>query len=166
MCAHGLFIAVHFMCKEFIMSRSLNKAMLIGNVGSDPEIRSIPSGARVANFSLATSKRWKDRNGQLQEKTEWHRVVVWDKPYNPVDFIEKFVKKGDKVYVEGEIDYRSWEDKDGNTRYTTEIMSREVSLLVKAEGGDRVPVGAGAKKADYDDFDAGGPEDEGDDLPF
>jgi len=152
------------------MSRSLNKAMLIGNVGSDPEIRTVPNGSRVANFSLATSRRWKDRNGQQQEKTEWHRVVVWDKPYNSVDFVEKYVKKGDKLFVEGEIEYRTWEDKDGNTRYTTEIQARELSFLSRPEGGEhggRVPVGAGARKsADYDDFDAGGPEDGDEDLPF
>jgi single-strand DNA-binding protein len=151
-----------------IMSRSLNKVTLLGNVGSDPEIRSVPSGSRVANFSLATSRRWNDRNGQQQEKTEWHRLVAWDKPYDLAGVVEKWVKKGDKLYVEGEIEYRTYEDKDGNTRYVTEVRAREIILLSgKADGAEsRVPVGAGARKSgEYDDFQAGGPE-EDDDLPF
>jgi single-strand DNA-binding protein len=155
------------MRKEFIMARSLNKATLIGNVGSDPDVRTIGNGSRVANFSLATSRRWNDRNGQPQEKTEWHRVVAWDKGYNLAEIVEKYVKKGDKLYVEGEIEYRTFEDKDGNTRYVTEIRAREVLMLGSKPDGDRerVPVGAGARSGDYDDFQAGGPE-EDDDLPF
>jgi single-strand DNA-binding protein len=155
------------------MARSLNKVALIGNVGSDPEIRAVGTGSRVANFSLATSRRWNDRNGQPQEKTEWHRVVVWENPGTTGLFgvIEKFVKKGERLYVEGEIEYRTFEDKDGNTRYVTEIRGREIILLTgKSDGdferGSRVPVGAGARKeGDYDDFQAGG-MDEDDDLPF
>ncbi|CAA9296103.1 MAG: Single-stranded DNA-binding protein, partial [uncultured Gemmatimonadetes bacterium] len=94
------------------MARSLNKAILIGNLGQDPEIRTIPSGARVAQFSVATTRRWNGRDGQQQEKTEWHRIVVWEKL---VDIVEKWVKKGDRIYVEGEIEYRQYEDKDGVT---------------------------------------------------
>jgi single-strand DNA-binding protein len=150
------------------MARSLNKATLIGNVGSDPDIRTIGSGARVANFSLATSRRWNDRNGQQQEKTEWHRVVAWDKGFNLVEVVEKYVHKGDRLYVEGDIEYRTYEDKDGNTRYITEIRARDIILIGGRQDGDsvreRVPVGAGAK-GDYDNFEAGGPEDD-DDLPF
>ncbi len=114
------------------MARSLNKAMLIGNLGSDPEIRTTGNGTRVAQFSVATSRRWNDRSGQQQEKTEWHRIVVWDKL---VEIVEKYVKKGDRLYVEGEIEYRSYEDKDGNTKYITEIRAREVVLLGSAGGG-------------------------------
>jgi single-strand DNA-binding protein len=159
------------------VARSLNKAMLIGNLGSDPEIRTTGSGSRVANFSLATSRRWNDRNGQQQEKTEWHRVVAWDKPFNLVDIIEKYVKKGDRLYVEGEIEYRSYEDKDGVTKYTTEIRAREILMLGGKDGGGsggdferggRATAAAGARSGggkDYDDFDAGSPEDD-DDLPF
>ncbi|HEU0055546.1 MAG TPA: single-stranded DNA-binding protein, partial [Longimicrobium sp.] len=88
------------------MARSLNKAMLIGNLGQDPEVRTIPSGARVAQFSLATSRRWKDKNGQQQEKTEWHRVVAWD---FLVDIVERYARKGDRLYVEGEIEYRQYQ---------------------------------------------------------
>ena len=152
------------------MARSLNKALLIGNLGSDPEIRTIPSGARVAQFSLATSRRWNDKNGQSQEKTEWHRVVVWDKL---VDIVEQYVKKGDRIYVEGEIEYRQYE-KDGVTKYSTEIRAREVLLLGgKGDGAaQRQPAmaGAGAGRTgrgsgDYDDFQAPPLEDD-DDLPF
>ncbi|HEU0013705.1 MAG TPA: single-stranded DNA-binding protein [Longimicrobium sp.] len=117
------------------MSRSLNKVMLIGNLGSDPEVRTIPSGARVAQFSLATSRRWQGRDGQQQEKTEWHRVVAWDNERGQklADVAERFLKKGDKVYVEGEIEYRQYEDKDGVTKYSTEIRARELIML----GGGR-----------------------------
>jgi single-strand DNA-binding protein len=158
------------------VSRSLNKAMLIGNLGSDPEIRTTGSGTRVAQFSLATSRRWNDRNGQQQEKTEWHRIVAWDKL---VDIIEKYVKKGDKLYVEGEIEYRSYEDKEGVTKYVTEIRAREMLMLGGKDGGgggdyagsrssSRAAAGAATPaggKGGYDDFDAGTPEDD-DDLPF
>jgi single-strand DNA-binding protein len=151
--------------------------MLIGNTGSDPEIRTIPSGARVAQFSVATSRRWNDKNNQQQEKTEWHRIVVWDKL---VDIVEKYVKKGDRIYVEGEIEYRQYQDKDGVTKYATEIRARDIVLLGgKGEGGggdwgggggSRAASGAktgagGAKGGDYDNFDAPALDDD-DDLPF
>ena len=161
------------------MARSLNKAMLIGNVGQDPEIRTIPSGARVAQFSVATSRRWNDKSGQQQEKTEWHRIVAWERL---VEVIERFVKKGDRIYVEGEIEYRQYQDKDGVTKYTTEIRAREVVLLGSrgdgggggdwdrgsrpAASGARAGGGGGAAKgSDYDDYQAPPLEDE-DDLPF
>jgi single-strand DNA-binding protein len=112
------------------MSRSLNKVTLIGNLGSDPEIRSTPGGGRVAQFSLATSRTWNDQNGGKQEKTEWHRCVVWNsKASQLADIVEKFVKKGEKLYIEGRIEYRQWQDKDGQTRYSTEINVRELLLL-------------------------------------
>jgi single-strand DNA-binding protein len=172
------------------VARSLNKAMLIGNLGSDPEIRTTGNGTRVAQFSVATSRRWNDRSGQQQEKTEWHRIVVWDKL---VEIVEKYVKKGDRLYVEGEIEYRSYEDKDGNTKYITEIRAREVVLLGSAGGGGGGDYGGGggyrqaagsgsggggggAKRGgggggaaggggSYDDFQAPAMEDD-DDLPF
>lgn len=112
------------------MSRSLNKVTLIGNLGSDPEIRSTPGGGRVAQFSLATSRTWNDQNGGKQEKTEWHRCVVWNsKGSQLADIVEKYVKKGDKLYLEGRIEYRQWQDKDGQTKYSTEINVRELILL-------------------------------------
>ncbi|HEU4880873.1 MAG TPA: single-stranded DNA-binding protein [Longimicrobium sp.] len=114
------------------MSRSLNKAILIGNLGQDPEIRTTGGGQRVAQFSLATTRTWNDQGGQKQEKTEWHRIVAWGRL---VDVIERYVKKGDRLYVEGEIQYRQYEDKEGVTKYTTEINLREMIMLGSREGG-------------------------------
>jgi len=112
------------------MSRSLNRVALLGNVGSDPEVRSVNNGSRVASFSLATGKQWTDAQGTKQEKTEWHKCVAWNtKTGTLADVVEKYVKKGDRLYVEGEIEYRQWTDKEGQTRYTTEIKVREVLLL-------------------------------------
>ena len=167
------------------MSRSLNKAILIGNVGSDPEIRTVGNGGRVAQFSLATGRVWNDASGAKQEKTEWHRCVVWNTKFSTLaDVVEKYVKKGERVYVEGEIEYRQWQDKEGQTRYTTEIKVRELMLLGgrAGGGGDEMDTGAprrsaaparsakpaGAPTAGGDDFSdfPGALEDEDDDLPF
>lgn len=129
------------------MSRSLNKVTLIGNLGNDPEVRSTTGGNRVATFSLATSRSWNDQSGNRQEKTEWHRCVVWNtKGSQLADIVEKYVKKGDKLYVEGRIEYRQWQDKDGQTRYSTEINVRELIML----GGGR-----GGSSGDYDSEDRG-----------
>ena len=114
------------------MSRSLNKASLIGNLGADPEVRSTGSGTRVATLSMATSRRWTSRAGEQQEKTEWHRVVCWDRL---AEICERYLKKGDRIYTEGRIEYRQWEGKDGQTRYTTEIRALELIMLGGA--GDR-----------------------------
>ena len=159
------------------MSRSLNKITLIGNLGADPEVRSIANGGRVANLSLATSRQWKGASGDKQEKTEWHRVVLWNnKGSNLADIAERYCKKGDKVYVEGSIEYRSWQDKEGQTRYTTEIIARELILLSgRGAGGEafsapKAAAGAAAGKSaakdeSFDDFpEALDAED--DDLPF
>jgi single-strand DNA-binding protein len=108
------------------MSRSLNRATLIGNLGADPEVRTIGTGNRVANFSLATSRAWKDADGTPHERTDWHKVVVWGAR---VDVVEQYLKKGERVYVEGEIQYRSYEDGEGVTRHVTEINAREILLL-------------------------------------
>jgi single-strand DNA-binding protein len=108
------------------MSRCLNKATLIGYLGADPEIRTTTGGSRVAQFSLATTRRWNDREGQAQEKTQWHRIVVWDSLPGVFTFVEKYLRKGDRVYVEGEIDYRSYEDDAGVTRWMTEIKASDV----------------------------------------
>src|SRR6266566_2232591 len=120
--------------QEEFVSRSLNKVTLIGNLGNDPEVRSTTGGNRVATFSLATSRTWNDNAGSKQEKTEWHRCVVWNsKSSQLADIVERYVKKGDKLYVEGRIEYRQWQDKDGQTRYSTEINVRELIML----GGGR-----------------------------
>jgi single-strand DNA-binding protein len=119
------------------MANGLNKAMLIGNVGQVPEIRSTTNGSRVATFSVATSRSWTGANGEKQEKTEWHHCVVWNSGQHGTlaDFVEKYVGKGQKVYVEGSIEYRQWQDKENQTRYTTEIRVREL-LLLTSGGGD------------------------------
>jgi single-strand DNA-binding protein len=102
---------------------SLNKALIIGNVGKDPEIRSMQSGDTVASFSIATSESWKDKtSGERKEKTEWHRVSCFNQGLNKV--IEKYVKKGSKIYIEGQIETRKWTDKDGAEKYSTEIVLR------------------------------------------
>ncbi len=156
------------------MSRSLNKVMLIGNLGADPEVRSTTSGTRVATLSVATSRFWNNQAGERQEKTEWHRVVLWNNRARQLaDVVEKYLKKGDRVYIEGRIEYRTWEDREGKTRYTTEINAREMIMLTPRGVVDEAPVRATAAKAagaegrseSYEDF----PEalDEGDDdLPF
>ena len=124
------------------MSRSLNKVTLIGNLGNDPEIRSTTGGNRVASFSLATSRSWNNPQGEKQEKTEWHKCIVWNtKGSQLADIVEKYMKKGDKIYVEGRIEYRQWQDKENQTRYTTEINVRELLML----GGGR---GAGSEGGD------------------
>ena len=100
---------------------SLNKVMLIGNVGNDPDIKSMPSGDKVANFSVATSESWKDKaTGEKKEKTEWHRVVVFNKGL--VGVIESYVKKGSKIYISGKLQTRKWKDKDGVEKYSTEVV--------------------------------------------
>src|SRR5438132_7318075 len=104
--------------------------MLLGNLGQDPEVRSTSNGSRVASFSLATSRSWNTPSGEKQEKTEWHKCVVWNsKGSQLADVVEKYMKKGDRVYVEGRIEYSQWQDKENQTRYTTEINVRELVML-------------------------------------
>ncbi|HEX9691524.1 MAG TPA: single-stranded DNA-binding protein [Gemmatimonadales bacterium] len=158
------------------MSRSLNKVQLIGNLGADPEVRSTAGGARVATLSVATSRSWSTQSGERQEKTEWHRVVLWNNRGSQLaDTAEKYLKKGDRVYIEGRVEYRTWEDREGNTRYSTEITAREMIMLSPrggAEGGAAperaVPAAASAgtgEAGSYDDFPEALDE-EDDDLPF
>lgn len=165
------------------MSRSLNKVLLIGNLGNDPEVRSTTGGNRVATFSLATSRSWNDAAGTKQEKTEWHRCVVWNtKSSQLADIVERYVHKGDKLYVEGRIEYRQWQDKDGQTRYSTEINVRELIMLGGGRGGaggDFESGDSGARRPaatapkakaaaggeDFEDF-PNALADEDDDLPF
>ena len=130
------------------MSRSLNKVMLIGNLGSDPELRTTNNGSRVATVSLATGRQWTGQGGEKQEKTEWHRIVLWNnKGAQLADLAEKYMKKGDRIYVEGRIEYRTWEDREKQTRYTTEIIAREVLLLSARGGGDAAGPAAGGELA-------------------
>jgi single-strand DNA-binding protein len=109
------------------MAGSVNKVILIGNLGKDPEVRHLENGATVANFPIATSETYTDRNtGQRVENTDWHDIVVWR---GLAEVVEKYVKKGTKVYVEGKLKKRSWQDKEGNTRYTTEVVADELTIL-------------------------------------
>jgi single-strand DNA-binding protein len=150
------------------MSRSLNKVMLIGNVGAEPEIRSTPSGTRIAKVSLATNRAFTDRSGQQQDKTEWHRLTFWDKL---ADLVEKYVHKGDRLYIEGRLEYSQTQDEQGNVKYWTDIVVREMVML--GSGG---PGGGGQGGQGGGGFDRGGPPrdepgggspfDGDDDLPF
>ncbi len=121
------------------MVGSVNKVILVGNLGRDPEVRSMQNGGKVCNLSVATSERWKDRNsGEQQERTEWHRVVVFDDRL--VDVCERFLSKGRKVYLEGELQTRKWTDQSGQDRYSTEVVLRRfrgqlVLLDSRSEGG-------------------------------
>lgn len=105
---------------------SVNKVILVGRLGQNPEVRYTPSGAAVANFSIATNEFWTDKSGQKQEKTEWHRIVVWGKQ---AEHCAKYLSKGRQVYVEGRLQTRQWQDKDGQTKYTTEIQATTIQFL-------------------------------------
>ena len=121
------------------MAGSVNKVIIIGNLGQDPEVRSFPSGGKVCNFSVATSENWKDRNtGERREKTEWHRVSITSEPL--VRVAEQYLRKGSKVYLEGQLETRKWQDQSGQDRYTTEVVLRpyrsELTMLdSRGEGG-------------------------------
>ena len=109
------------------MARGVNKVILIGNLGRDPEVRYSPNGGAIANITLATSEAWKDKNtGEQVEKTEWHRVVFFRRL---AEIAGEYLKKGSKVYIEGKLQTRKWQDKDGNDRYTTEIVANEMQML-------------------------------------
>lgn len=120
------------------MAGSLNKVMLIGNLGADPEIRSFQNGGKVANLRIATSETWKDRNtGERQERTEWHTVAIFSEGL--VGVVERYLKKGSKVYIEGQLQTRKWQDQQGNDRYSTEVVIRglngSLTMLDGASGG-------------------------------
>lgn len=124
---------------------SLNKVMLIGNVGRDPEVRYLDGNspnAKVATFTLATTERYRDRNGELRENTEWHNIVAWR---NTADVVEKFVKKGTQLYIEGRLRTRSWDDQSGNKKYTTEVIADNLQLLGKKSDNPAVQQGGYAQ---------------------
>ena len=155
------------------MARGVNKVILIGNLGNDPDIRYTGSGAAVANISLATAESWKDREtGEQQERTEWHRVVFFGRL---AEIVGEYLKKGSQIYIEGRLQTRKWQDKEGNDRYTTEIVANEMQMLGSRGGSggsssyDQAPSRDDAapseqsgskpgKSGDTDDFD--------DDIPF
>jgi single-strand DNA-binding protein len=111
----------------------INKAILIGNLGADPEMRATQNGTQVATFNIATTERWRGQDGQMQENTEWHRIVAWSKL---ADICGQYLQKGSRVYIEGRIQTRKWTDQNGVDRYTTEIIAREMKMLSsRGEGG-------------------------------
>ena len=135
----------------------VNKVILVGNLGKDPEVRHLEGGSAVANFSLATSESYKDRtSGERKTITEWHNIVLWR---GLAEVAEKYLKKGDSVYIEGKIRSRQWEDKEGNTRYTTEIVGDNMVMLGRASGGSG---SSSSSEKDVVTSDA----DDTDDLPF
>jgi len=150
------------------MARSLNKVMLIGNVGSDPEIRMTPSGSKVAKLSLATNRSYQDRSGQQQERTDWHRLTFFGRL---ADIVEQWVNKGDRVYVEGRIEYSQTQDDQGGTRYWTDIVANEMVMLGSVTGGASEGGFKGGPPTGGPDRPGGGPNsspisEPDDDLPF
>ena len=154
---------------------SVNKVILIGNLGRDPELRYTQSGQGVANFTLATNERWRDKDGNNQERTEWHRIVVWGKQ---AESCAQYLQKGRSVYVEGRLQTRDWEDKDGNKRQTTEITALTVQFLGGRGGGAPGGAPGDAPGGGPGDAPGGGPgggpggapgpegPPPGDDIPF
>src|SRR5690554_4547776 len=135
----------------------LNRVMLIGRLGADPEQRHMPNGKAVVNIRVATSETWKDRNsGERQERTEWHSIVAFDKL---AEIIAEYLRKGSQVFIEGKLQTRKWQDKEGKDRYTTEIVAQNMQMLGGKPQGERSPTGGrnDARPPDFDDID---------DLPF
>jgi single-strand DNA-binding protein len=145
---------------------SVNKVILVGNLGRDAELRYTPSGAAVATVNMATTEVWNDKAGQRQEKTEWHRVILWGKT---AESLAEYLTKGKQIYVEGRLQTRQWDDKDGNKRYTTEIRSDRVVLLGGRDGGRGLPpdrTDSGVQPSAAPAPDAGGAPLTDDDIPF
>ena len=113
-------------------SRGVNKVILVGNLGADPEVRQSPNGSVVANLNVATGESWKDQQGQWQERTEWHRVVLFGRT---AEVARDYLRKGSKIYLEGRLQTRKWQDKNGQDRYTTEIVANDMQMLDRAAGG-------------------------------
>ena len=132
----------------------VNKAILIGNLGRDPEIRYTKTGTAVANFTLATSEKWTDKAGQKQDRTEWHRIVAWGKTG---ELCAQYLAKGRSVYIEGRIQTREWEDKDGQKRKTTEINASTVTFLGSKDAGNQASSSESSPSPSIE---------EGDDIPF
>ena len=139
----------------------INKVILVGNLGRDPEMRHTQSGQAVANFTLATNRRWRDKDGQQQEQTEWHRIVAWGRL---AEICTEYLTKGKQVYVEGRLQTRDWEDRDGNKRYTTEIVALDMQMLGRrGDTGSSDDAEPPSRAADPPGPTAGGGDD---DIPF
>jgi single-strand DNA-binding protein len=147
---------------------SVNKVILVGNLGRDSELRYTPGGAAVATLNMATTEVWNDKQGQKQEKTEWHRIIVWGKQ---AESLQEYLTKGKQIYVEGRLQTRQWDDKDGNKRYTTEIKADRITLL--GGGGGRSSMDRGGGSTGGGSTGGGGGAEEppmqpitDDDIPF
>jgi len=145
----------------------VNKVILVGNLGKDPEVRHLDNGRAVANFSIATSETYKNKAGDKVTNTEWHNVVLW----TPLaEIAERFLKKGNQVYIEGKLTTRSWDDQEGNKRYTTEVVGREMTLLGSRDNNDNnsggMSSGQNTMAAPAESPVSSIPEDDSDDLPF
>lgn len=154
------------------MARGVNKVILIGNLGSDPELRYTPSGSAVANVNLATTETWRDKtSGELQDRTEWHRIVFFNRL---AEIVGEYLRKGSKVYVEGSLRTRKWQDKNGVERHTTEVIANEMHILDSRSGGSARPDKASPDTSDKShpepataDAAISGPDDFAeDDIPF
>ena len=149
------------------MARGVNKVILVGNLGKDPDIRYTPGGAAVANVTIATNESWKDKNtGEMQEKTEWHNVVFFSRL---AEIVGEYLKKGSQVYVEGRLQTRKWQDKSGNDRYTTEIVANEMQMLGGRSGAgapDSRPSGPAPSAPQQSSAPAAAANDFDDDIPF
>jgi single-strand DNA-binding protein len=146
------------------MARGINKVILVGNLGADPETRYMPSGSAVTNLSVATSESWKDKQtGEQKDRTEWHKVVMFDRL---AEIAAEYLRKGSQVYIEGKLQTRKWQDRDGNDRWTTEIIADEMQMLGGRGGG-----GGGSMPMNQDSGPSSpppqaGPDDFDDDIPF
>lgn len=138
----------------------VNKVILVGNLGKDPEVRYLEGGTAVANFSLATSESYKDKSGKKIEQTEWHNIVLWR---GLAEVAEKYLKKGMQIFVEGKIRTRSWEDKEGNKRYTTEIVGDNMTILSRKEDGGNTMQNNASVSAENTSLSSNS---SADDLPF
>ena len=145
------------------MSRGVNKVILIGNLGSDPEVKFTPSGVPVTNFNLATSETWTDKSGERQERTEWHRLVLWRRL---AEIAGQYLKKGGKIYVEGKLQTRSWDDQSGQKRYTTEVVVDEMQMLDGRGHSGGMSVQSGDPGPAAMESPAPQAVEEEDDLPF
>ncbi len=143
------------------MEKNLNKVMLIGRLGKDPELRYTSGGVAVANFSLATSENWKDQDGNTQERTEWHNIVMWAKL---AEIAGEWLKKGQRVYLEGRIQTRNYDDKNGVKRYVTEVVATDLIMLGGGKGADSGTNSGGSQASTVNEPQ--GQQQEKDDLPF
>ncbi len=147
------------------MARGINKVILVGNLGADPETRYMPSGSAVTNLSVATSESWKDKQtGEQKDRTEWHKVAMFNRL---AEIAAEYLRKGSQVYIEGKLRTRKWQDRDGNDRWTTEIIADEMQMLGgRGGGGGSAPMSSGQSSAPPSSPPQAGPDDFDDDIPF